>query len=93
MRRGKISVAQYERIAEDSRKPEKVAAWKEKVERKVVGAPWLCKDASADDPTIWERIRDWIVANWPMILKIILSLLVFADEPKKKDVEKKERSE
>jgi len=89
-RRGQISTADYERIAEDSREPEKVAVWKEAVERRVVGAPWLCKDANADDPTIWERIRDWIVANWPMILKIILSLLVFVEKPKLRDNDEKD---
>jgi hypothetical protein len=87
MRRGQIRAADYKRIAKDSREPEKVARWREEVERKVVGPPWLVKGASPDDPTIWERIREWLVANWPMILKIILSLLMFVEEPKLRDVE------
>jgi hypothetical protein len=85
-----MSVSDYERIAEDSRHPDKVAVWRTEVERKVVGAPWLVKGASPDDPTIWERIRDWIVANWPMILKIILSLLVFVEKPKLRDDDEKD---
>ena len=93
MRRGQISTSDYERIAEDSRKPEKVAVWKKEVERKVVGAPWLVKGASPDDPTIWERIRDWLVANWPAILKIILSLLMFVEEPKLRDDDEKDDDE
>jgi len=93
MWRGEMSASDYKRIAEDSRKPEKVAVWREEVERKVVGAPWLVKGASPDDPTIWERIREWLVANWPMILKIILSLLMFVEEPKLKDVEEKDADE
>lgn len=93
MRRGEMSVGDYKRIAEDSRKPEKVAIWRAEVERKAVGAPWLVKGASPDDPTIWERIREWIAANWPMILKIILGLLMFVEEPKFKDVEEKDADE
>ena len=90
MRRGQISRADYERIAEDSQHPDKVAMWQTEVERKVVGAPWTLKGASPDDPTIWERIRDWLIANWPAILKIILTLIMFVEEPKLRDDEKKD---
>ncbi len=93
MWRGQISKADYERIAKDSRHPDRVAIWRTEVERKVIGAPWLIKGASPDDPTIWERIRDWLVANWPMILKIILSLLMFAEEPKLRDDEKDDKKD
>lgn len=30
----------------------------------------------------WESIKDWIIENWPTILKVVLSLLVLLDERK-----------
>jgi hypothetical protein len=93
MRRGEINREDYERIAEESQKPEKVAVWKAEVEKKLRGAPWAADDADQDDPTLWERIRAWIMANWPAILKIILSLLMFVEEPKLRDAEEKDDDE
>jgi hypothetical protein len=93
MWRGEIRREDYDRISEESRKPEKVAVWKAEVEQKLRGAPWAADDADQDDPTLWERIRAWIMANWPAILKIILSLLVFVEEPKLRDDKKDDKKD
>jgi hypothetical protein len=79
-RRGELDRATYERLCTESRDGDKVKVWKSAVETKLAGSPWLCGDAE-DDPTIWERIRAWLIANWPAILKIIITIIMLADKP------------
>jgi len=76
----------YKKIVTGSRDPETVIAWKAAVEKGVSGAPWLQKRGYWQD--IFTEIWEWFLENWPAILKIILSLMVFIEPmPKSKDEE------
>lgn len=75
-RRGKITRDEYNTVVEASRDPEKVAEWEAEV-RKQLGAPWETQ-GRIDLSAIW----DWFIENWPTILKILLTLLAFVEEPK-----------
>jgi methionine synthase II (cobalamin-independent) len=72
-RRGKITFEEYRKVREASRDPVMVAKWEAEVERQL-GAPWKAKGA-IDWASIWE----WFLENWPTILKILLTLLVFIE--------------
>ncbi len=78
-RHGKLSNADYRKIIDGSRNPETVKTWKTSIEKGVAGAPWTQKRGDWGD--IFSQIWDWLIKNWPAILKIILSLLVFAEPP------------
>ena len=80
LRRGKIDQKTYKKIAEGSRDPAIVEEWRSAVERSVPGAPWLVK-TGVDWREKLTEIWEWLIENWPTILKIILSLLVFIEPP------------
>ena len=79
-RRGKIDQKTYKKIVEGSRNPATVAKWQAAVEKGVRGAPWLRK-TGIDWRERLTEIWEWFIENWPTILKIILSLLVFIEPP------------
>ncbi len=78
-RRGQLDQHTYDRVVKGSKNPKTVASWKAAVESQVRGAPWLQEPDEAE-PSFFKKIWDWFIANWPTILSIILSLLVFVDE-------------
>ena len=80
LRRGKIDQEIYKKIAVGSRDPATVKKWRSAVERGVSGAPWLVK-TGVDWRERLTEIWEWFIENWPTILKIILSLLVFIEPP------------
>lgn len=82
-RRGKISREEYQKIKDGSRDPIMVAKWKKAIESGVPGAPWTVSTGWRD---IFTAIWEWLIENWPAILKIILSLLVFIEPPPKRKV-------
>lgn len=85
-RHGLIESSEYKQIVAGSRNPETVEIWKEAVEQQVPGAPWLTEAQAIDFSSIWE----WLKKNWPAILKLLLTLLVFvSEEPKSEDEEEK----
>jgi len=79
-RRGKIDRATYQKVVTGSRDPVTVAEWKTAVERQVYGAPWTLK-TGMDWRELMVEIWEWFIANWPAILEIILTLLVFIEPP------------
>lgn len=79
-RRGKIDQVTYQKIVVGSRDPATVKKWRSAVEKGVSGAPWLVKTGGDWRERLTE-IWDWFIENWPTILKIILSLLVFIEPP------------
>lgn len=84
-RRGKIDRKTYQKIADGSRDPVTVAKWKKAVESGVPGAPWTLS-TGMDWREMLTAIWEWLIENWPTILKIILSLLVFIEPPPKRKV-------
>jgi len=81
-RRGKLDSKTYQKIVDGSRDSEMVAKWKVAIESGVSGAPWLQK-TGMDWREMIEAIKDWFLENWPAILKILLTLLVFIEPPPK----------
>ena len=92
MRRGKLDRETYNKIAEDSKDPAIVAMWKAEIEQKVPGAPWLVK-TGFDWRDLMSRIWQWLKDNWPAILKLLLSLIVFLEPEPKRDLEPEPESE
>jgi hypothetical protein len=85
-RRGIINHETYKKIKDGSRDSVMVQKWQNAVEQQVPGAPWLRK-GDFDWAELLQEIWDWLLENWPTILQIILSLLVFIEpqpQPKKK---------
>lgn len=85
-RRGKIDRETYQKIVTGSRDPVMVSEWKMAVERGVSGAPWTLK-TGMDWRELMSVIWEWLTENWPAILKIVLSLLVFIEPPPQPDEE------
>ena len=81
-RRGKLDRVTYEKIKSQSHSPQAVAGWKLAIESQCPTAPWIAKKGSEPDGII-ERIWAWLIANWPTVLRIIISLLILLDEPPK----------
>jgi hypothetical protein len=79
-RRGKIDQKTYKKIVEGSRNSAAVAKWQAAIEKGVRDAPWLRK-TGVDWRERLTEIWEWFLENWPTILKIILSLLVFIEPP------------
>lgn len=79
-RHGKIDQETYQKIVEGSRDSDTVKKWRSAVEKGISGAPWLVK-TGADWRARLNEIWEWLIENWPTILKIILSLLVFIEPP------------
>lgn len=89
-RRGKLSQADYRKIVDGLRNSKTVETWKTAIENGVSGAPWTQK--RGDWRGIFSQIWDWFIENWPAILKIILSLLVFVEPPPHSRVGKSEKN-
>jgi len=85
LRAGEMTQDQAQRVVAGSHDHDTVALWKTTLEKPQYGAPWLGTD---NPPGIWtdsgwgSKLWDWLIDNWPMILKVLLSLLVFLDTPK-----------
>lgn len=75
-RRGLMSRDDFDKVIDASRDPDKVAQWEAEV-RKQLGAPWEIQGRID-----WNAIWEWFIENWPTILKILLTLLAFAETPK-----------
>ena len=80
-RRGQMSREDFLKVRRASRDPKVVAEWEAQVKRQV-GAPWETGPAYAID---WHSIWEWFIKNWPAILKILLTLLVFVEVPEDAD--------
>lgn len=85
-RHGKLDRNSYQKIVAGSHDPKTVMRWQAAVE-KVPGAPWLQKTKmrSRDWQNIFAVIWTWFIENWPAILKILLSLLMFVEPPKSEE--------
>jgi hypothetical protein len=81
-RHGKLDRETYQKIVNGSRNPSTVVKWKRAVENGVSNAPWVQK---AGVNEIFTTIWDWFLENWPQILEIILTLLVFIEPPPQSD--------
>ena len=79
-RRGEINEDHARRLLEGSNDPGVVHRWKTTLEQPVYRAPWVGKDPELLTGIDWASIWSWILDNWPLILKILLSLLVFLGE-------------
>lgn len=77
-RREKLDFVTYRKIVVGSRDPDTVAKWKLEVEKKVPGAPWAVKTGT-DFRDKFSEIWDWFIENWPTILKLLLTLMVFVE--------------
>lgn len=81
---GEMSKEELVKIKQGCRDPKTVKAWRAKLEHPMYGAPWMkpeMKQGLIDWPTVWE----WLKKNWPTILQILLSLLVFLGEKPDED--------
>lgn len=79
-RAGEMSRGDLERIIVASHKKDIVSKWRNKLELPMYGAPWM-RQGLIDWTAIWE----WLKNNWPAILQILLSLLVFLGEKSDED--------
>ncbi len=91
-RRGKLDQVTYEKIKSQSYSPQAVARWKLAIESQCPTPPWMAKKGLEPDG-IMERIWAWLIANWPTVLRIIISLLILLDEPPKAEEEPEEEPE
>lgn len=81
-RRGEINEDQARRLLEGSRDAGVVKRWRITLEQPIYQAPWVGKDPEILTGIDWATIWQWLLGNWPTILRILLSLLVFLDEEK-----------
>ena len=82
-RQGKMSESDRDLVFKGSRDDATVKLWRAKLEQPAYGAPWVGTDASKgiDWPTVWE----WLRKNWPMILKILITLILLGEKPDEDD--------
>lgn len=77
---GEMSEYDLERIVKGSHDSATIKRWRAKIEEPRYGAPWVGPGVSQGID--WTSVWEWLKQNWPMILKILLSLLVFlGDKP------------
>lgn len=77
---GEMSEYDRDRIIKGSYDNATVKRWRDKLEQPSYGAPWVGPGVSQGID--WANVWAWFKANWPMILKLLLSLLVFlGDNP------------
>lgn len=69
-RHGEMDERTYNHVMEALKDPDVVEEWQAKVETQM-NAPWKVSQGRIDWNTIWE----WLKANWPTILRILLSIL------------------
>ena len=77
-RRGNMSEYDRDRLHKGCKSPETVKQWRAKLESPVYGATWV--GPSAAKGIDWPRMWEWLRANWPTILKLLLSVLVLLGE-------------
>lgn len=80
LRRGDISPEQARRLNEGSRDIGVVKRWRTALSDPKFKAPWLESDPSVWTGINWSNLWDWLIDNWPTILRLLLSLLVFLGE-------------
>jgi len=87
LRRWEINEDQARRLLAGSRDPGVVRRWRKTLEEDPkCQAPWVDKDPELLTGIDWKSIWNWLLDNWPMILKILLSLLVFlGDNPEEEE--------
>jgi len=85
LRAGEITPEQAARLVRGSHNHEIVARWRHTLSKPQFNPPWVKKDPKLLTGIDWKRIWEWLMDNWPTILKILLSLLVFLDAPKVSD--------
>lgn len=78
-RRGEINPDQARRLQEGAKDSAVVRQWRKHLEQPKYGAPWMT-DESVKTGINWSNIWSWLLDNWPAILKVLLSLLVFLGE-------------
>ena len=84
-RRGEINPDQAQRLQEGARDQAVIRQWRDALERPEYRAPWIGSDIKTGID--WISVLAWLLDNWPTILKVLLSLLVFLgtkpkEEPK-----------
>lgn len=79
-RRGKLDRETYRKIVQGSRNPDLVAKWQVAIENGVSGAPWIQKTGS-DWREMLTEIWEWFLENWPEIMEILLTMLIFVKPP------------
>jgi hypothetical protein len=77
-RRGNMTEFDLDRIVKGCKSPQVVKQWRAKLERPVYGAPWVGPGAAKGID--WVSVWAWLKANWPAILKLLLTVLVFLGE-------------
>jgi hypothetical protein len=77
-RRGNMSEYDRDRIVKGCKSPEIVKQWRAKLEQPVYGAPWIGPGVAKGID--WTSVWEWCKLNWPLILKLLLSVLVFLGE-------------
>ena len=73
---GEMNLEDRDRIIAGSRDGDTLVKWREALVAE--GAPWSGRDdllTGFDWPTIWS----WLLANWPTILKVLLTILLLGD--------------
>lgn len=83
-----IDYKTYQKVKTGSYDLATVQKWQEAIEQRVPGAPWLRKD-DTNWVELLQQIWEWLIENWPAILEIILTLLVFVEPPPKQVKRKK----
>lgn len=82
-RRNLIDYKTYQKVRTGSYDSATVQKWQDAIERRIPGAPWLRKD-DTNWAELLQQIWEWFIENWPAILEIILTLLVFVKLPPKR---------
>jgi len=78
-----IDYKTYQKVKTGSYDSVTAQKWQDVIEQQISGAPWLRKDDTSWAELL-QQIWEWLLENWPAILEIILTLLVFVKPPKRK---------
>jgi len=78
LRRGDLHLRDYEKVKFACGDPETLEKWYAEVKARKV-------NSSMYGGFSWAAVWDWVQANWPAILKILLTLLAFAEKPEDAD--------
>jgi hypothetical protein len=84
-RRGNMTDFDFDRIVKGCKSPEVVKQWRAKLEQPVYGAPWVGPGVAKGID--WTSVWAWLKDNWPTILKLLLSILVFLGENPDEDTQ------
>ena len=80
MRQGDLSPEQYHRIVAGSKDIGVVKRWRTALSEPKFQAPWLESAPDTWTGINWSNLWDWLIDNWPTILRLLLSLRVFLGE-------------